>query len=725
MGEVWAATDTVLGRPVAVKTLLGGRGTDPGFLSRFRHEARTMAALRHPGVVPVYDFGDTEDGAFLVMARVAGQPLNQMLAERGQLTVAETMSVVAQAGRALQAAHEAGVVHRDVKPGNLIIEPDGTVVLVDFGVARSANSVTLTGAREVVGTALYIAPEQVSKRATGPAADIYALGAVAYNCLAGRPPFLGDNPLAVALQHVTDEPAPLSRDVPRPVRDLVGIALAKDPAERFPSAAAMASAAEFAAADAAARSNAMATGLSTNTEAIGLDAATFGSLANSGALAAGGAMAAGAAVAGSPTSSGATATGGTATSAGAAGSPTSSGSMATGGAATSAGATGNSASSGAMAAGGAAAGAGFAGSPDSAAPGISDAATEAVPAGAGSVFAARAMVGGPRYADILPVGPARDGNTMAAELPESFTRVDTPPATGADGPAKSTRPDGPATDGSAAARAAAGIAAAGAAGGTATGGAAGGTATGETAGGIARSGAAGAIAPGRVAGSNAALQDTGGIATGHRAGGIATGHRADGVAAGQRAGGLATGGAGGASIGGAGGRGRDRDLADGRRKKGLIAAMVGLLLLAGLGAVLALADPFGMFDKEPAGGTAPAGGKPSAVVKTSPTPTSTGDKDDDDNSGPDRPTTRTSAPATAPTGKGTAEPTKPQPADPDPTTADPTTEPAEPTEEPTTAEPTETGTDGGDDSGTGGGDQDSGGNGGGNSDNSGPGNNNE
>ncbi|GAA2699135.1 serine/threonine-protein kinase [Actinoplanes palleronii] len=247
MGEVWAATDTVLNRSVAVKTLLGGRGTDPGFLSRFRHEARTMAALRHPGVVAVYDFGDTDDGAYLVMARVDGQPLNRIIADRGQLTVAETMSIVAQAGRALQAAHEAGIVHRDVKPGNLIIEPDGTVVLVDFGVARSANSVTLTGAREVVGTALYIAPEQVSKQTTGPAADIYALGALAYHCLTGQPPFLGDNPLAVALQHVTDDPPPLPRELPHQVRDLVGIALAKDPADRFPSASVMATAAEEAA----------------------------------------------------------------------------------------------------------------------------------------------------------------------------------------------------------------------------------------------------------------------------------------------------------------------------------------------------------------------------------------------------------------------------------------------------------------------------------------------
>jgi eukaryotic-like serine/threonine-protein kinase len=358
MGEVWAATDTVLSRPVAVKMLLGGRGTDPGFLSRFRHEARTMAALRHPGVVQVYDFGDTEDdGAYLVMARVGGQPLNRVIADRGQLSVAETMSIVAQAGRALQAAHEAGVIHRDVKPGNLIIEPDGTVVLVDFGVARSANSVTLTGAREVVGTALYIAPEQVSKQATGPAADLYALGAVAYHCLTGRPPFLGDNPLAVALQHVTDEPPPLSRDVPRPVRDLVGIALAKQPEERFPSAAAMAAAAEAAVAGS-------------------VPSATLTSLtAATGALAATGAMTATAA-----TSGGLTVTG--------AGSAIPRGDQASFGLAPRTGGTG----------------------PEEVTGVDPDAATQKVAAGA---FAGRAMVGAPRFDDVPPAGPVQDGRTMA------------------------------------------------------------------------------------------------------------------------------------------------------------------------------------------------------------------------------------------------------------------------------------------------------------------------
>ena len=248
MGEVWRATDTVLGRDVAVKTLHADRAGDPGFQTRFRNEARAMAALHHPGVADVYDFGETAGAdAYIVMARVDGEPLTQRIAERGRLSAAETMSVVAQAGRALEAAHQAGIVHRDVKPGNLIIKPDGTVVLVDFGVARSAGTATLTGVGEVVGTAMYISPEQVSKEQVGPASDVYALGVVAYHCLTGQPPFTGDNPIAIAMQHVNEPPPELPPDVPPAVRAVVATAMAKSPADRYPSAAAMAQAADRAA----------------------------------------------------------------------------------------------------------------------------------------------------------------------------------------------------------------------------------------------------------------------------------------------------------------------------------------------------------------------------------------------------------------------------------------------------------------------------------------------
>ncbi|GAA4927306.1 serine/threonine-protein kinase [Actinoplanes utahensis] len=243
MGEVWRGTDTVLGRTVAVKVLRAGPAAETSFQRRFEHEARTMAALRHPGIAAVYDYGTTPAGAYLVMARIDGESLKRRLEERGPLSPAETMSVVAQAARALHAAHQAGIVHRDVTPGNLIIEPDGNVVLVDFGVARSTTSETLTGAHNIIGTACYMAPEQVSKQTIGPATDLYALGAVAYHCLTGQPPFTGGDAVAIALRHLTEEPAPLPATVPPAVRALVERALAKDPADRPPSAAAMAAAA--------------------------------------------------------------------------------------------------------------------------------------------------------------------------------------------------------------------------------------------------------------------------------------------------------------------------------------------------------------------------------------------------------------------------------------------------------------------------------------------------
>ncbi|MEU4689910.1 protein kinase [Actinoplanes sp. NPDC023714] len=245
MGEVWRATDTTLGRDVAVKTMHADRAADPQFQTRFRHEAQAMAALHHPGIADVYDYGQEPDqDAYLVMARVDGVPLDRRIGEQGRLSPAETLSIVSQAGRALQAVHGAGIVHRDVKPGNLIIQPDGAVVLVDFGISRSARSEARTAAGEVVGTANYIAPEQVSQSPVGPAADVYALGAVAYHCLAGHPPFLGGTAVAVALQHLRDQPPALPADVPPQVRDLVFTALAKDPQQRFASAAAMAAAAD-------------------------------------------------------------------------------------------------------------------------------------------------------------------------------------------------------------------------------------------------------------------------------------------------------------------------------------------------------------------------------------------------------------------------------------------------------------------------------------------------
>ncbi|NYH40512.1 serine/threonine-protein kinase [Micromonospora jinlongensis] len=249
MGDVWRAVDETLDRCVAIKMLQPRLVTDAGFGERFRREARAMAALRHPGVAQVYDYGEVSRAgapvlAYIVMECVQGQPLSQRIAEVGRLDVAEAMSIAAQTARALQAAHDAGVVHRDVKPSNLIIEPDGHVVLVDFGVAVTQEAVSLTATNQVVGTALYMAPEQIAKNETSPAIDIYALGAVVYHCLAGRPPHQGETALAVALRHLGEEPPPLPEDVPEAVRRLVATAMAKEPAHRFPTAAAMATAAQ-------------------------------------------------------------------------------------------------------------------------------------------------------------------------------------------------------------------------------------------------------------------------------------------------------------------------------------------------------------------------------------------------------------------------------------------------------------------------------------------------
>ncbi|WP_422732948.1 protein kinase domain-containing protein [Micromonospora sp. WMMD558] len=251
MGAVWRCTDVALERVVAVKVLLPALTEDPEFTTRFRSEARMLAALRHPGVVAVHDVGRATlgDGSavdYLVMEYVDGEPLGTWLRRAGRLDPASTMSVVAQAADALHAAHVAGIVHRDVKPGNLLVKRDGRVVLVDFGIARSGTTAGLTAANMVLGTASYMSPEQAANQPVSPATDVYALGAVAYACLAGRPPFDGDNPLQVALRHLQDEPAPLPPETPAGVVAVVERAMAKRPADRWPDAAALADAASAA-----------------------------------------------------------------------------------------------------------------------------------------------------------------------------------------------------------------------------------------------------------------------------------------------------------------------------------------------------------------------------------------------------------------------------------------------------------------------------------------------
>jgi predicted Ser/Thr protein kinase len=252
MGEVWRGSDLLLHREIAVKVLLPALMSDSDFITRFRSEARMMAALRHPGIVQVYDYGENAQvGAhrldYLVMEYIDGTPLSKKIQEAGRLGTAETMTVVAQVADALQTAHEAGIVHRDVKPSNLLVRPAGAIVLVDFGVARSTGITGITSTNVVLGSAHYMAPEQAEGRPVTAATDVYALGAVAFSCLAGRPPYIGDNPLAVLAQLVHGQPPVLPADVPGAVGAVVLRALAKDPGRRFPSASALAAAARGAA----------------------------------------------------------------------------------------------------------------------------------------------------------------------------------------------------------------------------------------------------------------------------------------------------------------------------------------------------------------------------------------------------------------------------------------------------------------------------------------------
>lgn len=247
MGEVWRAEDTVLGRRVAVKVLLPNLAVDPGFAARFRAEAQAMAALSDPGIVEIYDYGQADGIAYLVMQFVEGESLLSLVRRVGPLEPARAMGLLARAADAIHAAHLQGIVHRDVKPANLLLRPDGRLALTDFGIARIVAADRLTAAGEIFGTASYLAPEQVTGADIGPATDVYALGVVAYEMLTQRRPFAGDTPLAVALQHVNEPPPELPDSVPEPVRAVVMRALAKDPTQRWPSAAALSTAASAAA----------------------------------------------------------------------------------------------------------------------------------------------------------------------------------------------------------------------------------------------------------------------------------------------------------------------------------------------------------------------------------------------------------------------------------------------------------------------------------------------
>jgi serine/threonine protein kinase len=244
MGEVWQATDLVIGRTVAIKILKDEYLGDPGFLERFRAEARHAALVNHEGIANVFDYGEEDGSAFLVMELVPGEALSTILERDRTLSTDKVLDIVAQTANALHAAHSAGLVHRDIKPGNLLITPDGRVKITDFGIARIADQVPLTATGQVMGTVQYLSPEQASGHPASPTTDIYSLGIVAYEALAGRRPFTGESQVAIAMAQINETPPELPATIAEPVRNLVYACIAKSPADRPASAAHLARAAQ-------------------------------------------------------------------------------------------------------------------------------------------------------------------------------------------------------------------------------------------------------------------------------------------------------------------------------------------------------------------------------------------------------------------------------------------------------------------------------------------------
>jgi serine/threonine-protein kinase len=239
MADVLLARDLLLDRPVAIKVLFAEFATDPAFVERFRREAQSAASLNHPNIVSVYDWGKYGGTYFIAMEYIEGRTLADIVRANGRVSAVQAAEIASEVSAALAFAHRNGVVHRDIKPANILIGSSGQVKVADFGIARAMNSAAdsnLTQVGLVMGTATYFSPEQAQGAQPDPRSDLYSLGIVMYEMVGGRPPFAGDNPVAIAYKQVHENPQPLNQlapDVPRPYEAIVAKLLAKNPAVRY------------------------------------------------------------------------------------------------------------------------------------------------------------------------------------------------------------------------------------------------------------------------------------------------------------------------------------------------------------------------------------------------------------------------------------------------------------------------------------------------------------
>jgi serine/threonine-protein kinase len=236
MGEVWRGEDTELSRPVAVKVLKEEAASNETFLKRFRNEAKNAAGLMHDNIAQVFDYGDQDGTAYLIMELVDGDPLSTILEHERTLAEQRLVTIMIGTCLGLQAAHDAGVMHRDIKPGNLLIQSGDQVKVTDFGVSRGMDQTTLTQTGMVMGTAQYLAPELALGKAATPASDLYALGVIGYEAVAGKRPFTAASAVDIAIAQVNDAVPPLPASVSPQLAALIMTLLEKNPRKRPPSA---------------------------------------------------------------------------------------------------------------------------------------------------------------------------------------------------------------------------------------------------------------------------------------------------------------------------------------------------------------------------------------------------------------------------------------------------------------------------------------------------------